>query len=113
MISSVMPRFWVSWIQRTPDHRPLTFPPHEAILGWWCSGYDSDGKAVLCAAVQAEDPTAACAAIFKDWPEAAEVRDNGWRFFEHDMGDDWIPGDRFPLSGWMKKRFGVAAKRSH
>lgn len=104
----VMRRFWISWIQRTPDHRPVTYPPNDAILGWWCSGYDSDDNAVICAAVQADDPGRASAAIFEDWPEAAEdMRANGWRFFEHDKGSDWMPGDRFPLADWMKARFGV------
>ena len=100
-------RYWISWIQRTQDSRPLNGPPNSGILGWWCSGEDSNGWDVLCAAVEATDAGAACAAIFKDWPEAAEdMAANGWRIFEHDKGDDWRPSDRFPLSDWMKERFG-------
>lgn len=99
-------RFWISWIQKTDDHRPLNYPPNEAILGWWCSGYDGDDNAVLCAAVEASEAMYACAAIFKEWPEAKDsMVANGWRFFEHDKGDAWKPGDRFPLSDWMVPRF--------
>lgn len=99
-------RFWISWIQRTADYRPLTFPPNAAILGYWCSGYDGDDYAVMCAAVDAEDATKACIAIFEDWPEAKDdMLANGWRLFQHDKDDDWRPSDRFPLSDWMEERF--------
>lgn len=51
-----------------------------------------------------------CHQIVGAWPEAAaDMKENGWRFFEHDKGSDWIPGDRFPLADWMKERFGLAA----
>jgi hypothetical protein len=48
--------YWISWVQPTNDYRPLAYPPHEAILGWWCSGYAEDG-ATLCAMVTAESET--------------------------------------------------------
>lgn len=106
--ANLLKRFWISWICREEDHRPISYPPKKAILGWWCSGYDPEGNAVLCAAVEADDPGNASAAIFADWPEAAqEMKDRGWRFFEHDKGPEWVPSDRFPLEDWMKKRFSV------
>lgn len=87
-------RYWVSWYQPTKDYRPLTYPPNEAILGWWCSG-----ASTLCALVSASDKVEAGAAITKDWPEAKE-----WRFV-YEKGDKWLPGDRFPLKDWMRDRF--------
>ena len=99
-------RFWNSWVQRTEDYRPLNDPPNEAILGWWCSGYDPEDNATLCAAVDAPDASKACLAIFAEWPEAKnEMRAKGWRIYRHGLGDDWLPGDRFPLSDWMEERF--------
>lgn len=105
-----MKRYWISWVQRTEDFRPLHYPPNEAILGWWCSGYDSDDNAILCAAVDAVEASDACVAIFEEWPEAKDdMAENGWRIFQHDKGDNWTPGDRFPIDKpWMAERFGVA-----
>ena len=100
-----MARFWISWVQCTEDYRPLTFPPNAAILGWWCSGFDSSDSATICAAVEATDADAACDAIFKDWPEAeAEFKTGNLRFIETVDGN-WRPSDRFPLSEWMVPRF--------
>jgi hypothetical protein len=113
-------RYWLSWHQPTGDYRPLTYPPNEAILGWWCSGYTNFRRtlvkggeetgadiAVLCALVQADDEDAAKAAIVKDWPEAATAE---WRFVNcHD--DEWLPGDRFPLGDWMKARMPEGMRR--
>jgi len=92
-------RFWISWIQQTEDFRPINYPPNEAILGWWCSGCTADEEPILCACVDAQDDSDAEHWINKEWPEASE-----WRFFQERPGD-WIPGDRFPLSDWMKPRF--------
>ena len=108
----VMQRFWVSWVQPGEDHRPLGYPPNDQILGWWCSGYDSEDNAMLCACVVGEGETVgdqmrhATAAIEKEWPEAtaAEQNENGWRFFEQREAN-WQPNDRFPLSDWMGERF--------
>lgn len=94
-------RFWISWVQRTDDYRSFTFPPKESILGWWCSGYDADEKAILCAVVEAKSVAAAWLAVHAEWPEAE--RSNA-RFCEV-KSSDFVPGDRFPLSDWMKARF--------
>lgn len=91
-------RFWISWFQPTKDHRPLTFPPNEAIAGWWCSGYNSVDHATICAAVDAESEDDAHEAIKKDWPEAT-----GWRFCEQ-VESEFRPNDRFPPSPWMVPR---------
>lgn len=94
-----MTRFWGSFIQPTEDFRPINYPPNESILGWWKSGEDSNGHAILCAAIQAEDDATAREAVTTDWPEAEE-----WRFLDA-MGPTWrITSDRFPLSDWMKTR---------
>lgn len=97
-----MQRFWVSWIESEEDFRPLTYPPNEAIIGWWCSGYTEKNEATLCACVDAENQTAALEAIDRDWP-GKKV----WRFLEF-RPSDWVPGDRFPLSDWMSERFKVS-----
>jgi hypothetical protein len=101
-----MKRYWVSWTQRTEDFRPLSYPPNESILGWWCSGSDGDGNAVLCAVVAAAEDSDVCSAIFKDWPEAKdEIMNNNWRIF-CEKKVDWKPGDRFPINKtWMAERF--------
>lgn len=94
-------RFWISWVQRTEDYRPLTDPPNRAILGWWCSGYDADDNAVLCAAVEARDALQASVLVFADWPEAMHET---WRFHKP-VAAEWRPSDRFPLKPWMIERF--------
>ena len=97
-----MARFWISWVQDTEDHRPLAYPPNKSVLGWWCSGYDAYDRPVICAAVEARQEADARDAILKEWPEALNAGD--WRFFERRQ-DDFAPGDRFPLSDWMRERF--------
>jgi hypothetical protein len=97
-------RFWASWLQPTEDYRAVTFPPNEAIIGYWCSGYASgandEAVPILCAVVDAADEEAAAEAVKKDWPEWPE-----WRFIEP-RHPDFKPGDRFPIeSEWMQKRF--------
>lgn len=94
----LVPRFWVSWVQRSDDHRPLGYPPHEPVLGWWCSGYDSEDNATLCALIEAADEKAAEEVIKKEWPEWTE-----WRFIEP-RDHDFRPGNRFPLTEWMEPR---------
>ncbi len=100
-------RFWISWVQPTSDYRPITYPPNNAIIGYWCSGSSSDMDEednddtdawILCALVQACNENEAKEAIYKDWPEATE-----WRFFEP-KSNNWLPSDRFPLEDWMKER---------
>lgn len=106
-----MKRFWISWYQPTEDYRPLTDPPNAAILGWWCSGYGESAEirklwgltprqtsATLCALVNADSRESAENAVHIDWPEATE-----WRFcYEREC--DFLPGDRFPLSDWVRDR---------
>ena len=100
-------RFWISWVQRTEDYRPKYYPPHHSILGWWCSGYDTEGHAILCACVEAKDAAAASSAIIHEWPEVKELikSGEGWRFYNRNVSEAWRPGDRFPLSDWMVERF--------
>jgi len=88
-------RFWVSWVQRTDDYRPLGYPP-KGLLGWWCSGYDCDDNATLCALLDADTEDAAKAAIAKEWPETEGIE---WRFWNV-VADDYFPGNRFPLPDW-------------
>lgn len=98
-------RFWASWLQPTEDYRAVTFPPNEAIIGYWCSGYGSDkddcAVPILCAVIDAENEEAARTAVLKDWPAWKE-----WRFIE-ERNPDFKPGDRFPIdeSEWMQERF--------
>lgn len=99
-------RFWISWVQKSDDYRPIHYPPHENILGWWCSGYDENDTPVLCAAVQVKSESEIMAVIESEWPEAGEYVDTngGWRFIES-KSNDWKPSSRFPFSDWMIKRF--------
>lgn len=97
-------RFWVSWECTANDYRPLSFPPNEAICGWWCSGYSADDNAILCAVVDAENEGGVMKAVYADWPEAENyVREFDWRFFKP-QDTNWKPGDRFPASEWMLER---------
>lgn len=90
--------FWLSWYQPTEDHRPLEYPPNDAVLGWWCSGSRcSDGAKTIVAMVREETEDAAKKAIKKDWPEATE-----WRFCN--TVENTTMNDRFPLSDWMVQR---------
>jgi hypothetical protein len=94
-------RFWLSWIQPTPDYRPVMDPPNDAVLGWWCTGFDSNDSAILCAGVQASTPSAAKKAIAMDWPEAEIAV---WRFCDV-IEPPFKLSDRFPLKGWAKERW--------
>ena len=90
--------FWISWFQPTEDHRPLTYPPNEKIVCWWCTGTRvEDNASTLVAFVIGNSEEEAKAAILKDWPEAEE-----WRFCQEKENKDL--SDRFPLSDWMKER---------
>lgn len=92
-------RYWLSWYQPTDDYRPLTDPPHPQILGWWCTGYNNQDHATICALVEAGSEQDAKVYVEVSWPESATAE---WRFCER--RDDWKPTDRFPLSPWMKER---------
>ena len=90
--------YWVSWYQPTGDCRPLTYPPNEAVLGWWATGKRcSDDATTICAWVRAETEDAARTAILRDWPEADE-----WRFCE--QRDRIEQSERFPPTDWMIDR---------
>lgn len=91
-------RYWLSFHQPTDDHRPLTDPPHPQVLGWWCSGYDPEDVAVICALVEAESEEDAKTFIGISWPEAER-----WRFCEQ-LKPDHVLSDRFPLKPWMIER---------
>lgn len=82
----------------------MTYPPNNAVKGWWLSGYDSEDNAVLCAVVDADSIEAAVASINLDWPESGMTANSGYRFIEKKPDLKWVPGDRFPLAGWMKDR---------
>jgi hypothetical protein len=98
-----MNRFWLSWPQPTEDFRPLTDPPQPAgILGWWCSGYDADDVALLCALVEASNLKAAKAAVRQSWPEAPS-KQQVWRI-ENEHDATFRPGDRFPVNDWIADR---------
>lgn len=91
--------YWCSWWCEEGDHRPVTYPPNEAILGWWHTGYDSAGRKSLVAMVLAKDPSELIDAIRKDWPEF----DGEWRFSD-DIEHYRELGTRFPLKPWMEER---------
>lgn len=96
--NSQIRRFWVSWIQPTEDYRPLSYPPGDSIIGWWCSGYDGQDNPILMALIQGTSEDDVIKAVKADWPEW-----ENWRIFE-EKEVDWKPGSRFPLSDWMKER---------
>ena len=93
-----MTRWWMSWIVAEDDHRPLTFPPNQAVLGWWCTGYDADDNSILCGLVEASSLKTAESAVLVDWPG---IR---WRFKEEREPNFVVTSDRFPLSDWMRQR---------
>jgi hypothetical protein len=95
--------YWISWVQTTDDVRPIGYPPNEAVLGWWSTGYTDDGQ-TLCAMVRADSEQDARAVIWEDWPEADQ-----WRFCEQQKTLEL--GDRFPLADWMRPRFEGAERR--
>lgn len=106
-----MRRFWIRWTQPTEDERPITFPPNEAILGWWRTGYTCDHTQdlpvvpILCALVEADNQDKAIAAIKQEWPEAEMPPDDlaVWGLVQVEL--DWLPPrDRFPPSQWMSLR---------
>lgn len=100
-----MTRYWLSWEQPSKDYRPMHSPPALPILGWWCSGWAPAEQAILCAVVEADSEEQAKSALAVDWPETSAVE---FRFVSR-MAPDYLPGDRFPLSDWMRPRFGVPA----
>lgn len=100
-----MSRYWCSWVCTEEDHRPVTYPPGAGVLGWWCSGYDAADNSTLCALIEAEDADAVAGVVRADWPEFG----GAWRIEPKVVPDDFLPGDRFPLSDWMRERVGADA----
>ena len=103
-----MTRYWMSWIEHSEDFRPLTSPPIDAVLGWWKSGEPGEGGgSILVALVEAHSEGQAMNMIAVDWPISGAIRE--WRFIRN-VGFDWRPpGDRFPVSDWMRRRIGLDA----
>ena len=95
---------WVSWVQRTYDARPLTYPPNDGVIGWWCSGYDTKSWPILCALLNTDNEKDAKKIIKKDWPEWTK-----WRFIED--CENWEKSSRFPMSKWMKDRLTQRSRR--
>lgn len=90
--------FWLSWFQTTQDFRPLSYPPNEGVLGWWCTGRQLGMVAyTLVALVIADNEELAKNIIKTDWPEAEE-----WRFCE--SRTDCQLSDRFLVEDWMRER---------
>ena len=94
-----MKLFWMSWYQLSEDYRPITSPPNENVLAWWCSGQGEEGW-TLCAYVIAEDEAGVKEAIKKDWPELD--MDAKLRFI--DQKPVYIPSDRFKAPDWAVER---------
>lgn len=92
-----MKRYWLRWLSNVEDHRPVTYPPNQAILGWWCTGYDSKDNGICVGLVQAYSQEQAWIFVSEDWPEM--TADSG-----EEVGIDFPLGDRFPLRDWMKER---------
>jgi hypothetical protein len=91
--------WWVSWCEKSPDYRPVGYPPNEAILGWWCSGEAGDGSYwTLCAWVRAPTLAKVGAAVRRDWPGRKT-----WRF-QTPAEPGWRPTNRFRVEGWMIER---------
>lgn len=90
-----MARYWVSWWQ--PDD--AEWSAAEGNLGEWCSGhrwrnYADRGEvdeASIVALIQAENDHHA-QYIIESTHSVIE-----WRFRDA-VADDWLPGDRFPMS---------------
>lgn len=98
--------YWVSWFHHGADYRPITFPPNDAILGWWCTGGSAVGHEYsIVAHVMANNRAEAEAAIVQDWPEAKQ---DEWRFFND--SDHTVPQSRFVISDWSAERYERAAE---
>ena len=84
--------FWLSW------YSPTSMAEFELHSPWWLSGYDSDDRYIVVAAVRATDEDAAFAQV-----RAAYDNDHGpieERFIEPLTRESPF-GGRFPQAGWM------------
>ena len=94
-------RYWLSWYEKSEDHRPLKYPPGKNILGWWCSGYRGDGESkTMVALVKAGSESIAWLHVERDWPQPQGMEQR----FCNEVSDNWRPSDRFPIADWMKPR---------
>lgn len=98
-----MAYFWTSWKhyfkeddEASQDYRPLTYPPNEGVLGWWCTG-EGDNYFTLVGMIKADTEEKAWEVVSVDWPGYEE------RFIE--SVTDLTLSDRFRLEGWAKERF--------
>lgn len=93
-----MKYWWVSWAQPTADYRPMTWPPPDWMLGFWCSGFNSDDQATLVVWLKAESEEAAKKQLASpsQWPEFPGTE---LRFIEERV-QSWRPSDRFPIPEW-------------
>jgi hypothetical protein len=91
-------RYWVSWYDT--DSRPhgrvqvngKWVNPIKEILGSWESGIDlSNDNVIVCALIQSKSEPEAISLVKKYWEPIGEFR------FCEGHGDNWLPGDRFPL----------------
>lgn len=84
------PLWWISWYQPGGDCRPMSWPPPEAILCFWCTGWTLVGDSCMVAVVRAPTAEQARAEVTAEraWPDAGEQR------FCQPI--DHPPGDRFP-----------------
>lgn len=86
--------FWISWVT------PFSLASFELHSPWWISGYDSEGNAMICAAVRAasaDEATKIIRQAYDDPPVTLMLR------FITPQPDDWTPFcDRFPRADWMQ-----------
>ena len=92
-----MKLYWCSWVCKEDDYRPITYPPNDSIIGWWCSG-ESGGGYIICAYIYAKNELRAAMAISLDWPEF----EGEWRFIEE--RDSVSDSERFALTKWMRAK---------
>ncbi len=77
---------WIRFYSPGEDPRPMTVP---APVEWWCSGYSSDGRSVICAIAIHDGDETPWQVIEKYWPGLEVSLDEA-------VTDDFQPGDRFP-----------------
>jgi hypothetical protein len=69
------------------DYRPITWPIKHP---YWCTGYDSDGMAILVAYVDNKED------VFSLWPDACELD-----VMEHSEHCKF--SERFPKPDWFEE----------
>lgn len=84
--------FWLSW------YSPANMAEFELHSPWWVSGYDSDDRNIVVAAVRAVDEAAAFAQVRAAYDNGVGPIEE--RFIET-MTHETPFGGRFPQAGWM------------